>query len=144
MPDFFAPLRPVIAVTASRNELVFESRSVFKAAPVIWFNEAGQVAAVGEDTDRRFAHLRRVDLVDADGVLAETGDARDAAVKFLRYAFVYATLSHPLRGFLRPHVTYAEDYCSFPSRGTSPTRREAAFAALARDVGVWKVTGSSG
>ena len=128
--------RPVIAVTARHDEIVFTGNDVYATAPIVWFNYEGQFVAIGEErahaTEFAVRGYRRVELLGPGAVLADTGEVGEASEKFLRYALLVAMGNHPLRSWLRPQVTYCEEG-QLLTRGRSfQTARLAAFSALAR------------
>src|SRR4051812_15932993 len=73
------------------REIEFTGNDRFSAAPVVWFNEGGQVAAIGEGEWSTRRRLRRVDIVDDDGCFVGHGSTGVAGVLFLRYAFAMAS-----------------------------------------------------
>lgn len=132
--------RPHIAVTASRTCLRVASIDTLVAAPVVWFNGKGLVAAVGEEPKAAALGHARVDLCDHYGVLRTTGSVGRASELFFRYAFAFA--KGPSTGLvllLAPDVSYQED----DSWADDPVRRSAraaAFQEVARRLGVHSVT----
>jgi hypothetical protein len=112
----------------------FTGTDVFVAAPIVWFNAAGQVAAVGACAEASACGYRRVDLVRRGDVLAETGELGRAAELFLRYSLSMAVRHHPLRSWLRPEISYAEDGRLLTDGHTLQRLRFAAFCTVAQRV----------
>ena len=140
MNRWLSALRPSIRLLARQDEFVFVGRSEFKVAPILWYNDQGQVAAVGNETGRAYSHLRRVDLLRQDQVLGCEGEQGKAAVLFMRYAIAVVLEGEPLRQWLRPRLQYCEDDRSLSEFGRSRDERIRAFGTVARRAGVVRVT----
>lgn len=135
----WSALRPRVRVLVRRDEFVFLGRKEFTAAPILWFNEAGQVAAVGKEGGRPFKRLRRVDLVRQDQVLACEGEQGKAAELFLRYAITLVLLGDWRRSWIRPIVEYREDDRSLRDLRGARDERIEAFTVLARRAGALRL-----
>ena len=136
--------RPQITVTASRTCLRVASIDALVAAPVVWFNGEGLVAAVGEEPRAAALGFARVDLCDRYGALGTTGTVGRASELFLRYAFAFA--KGPSTGLvllLAPDVSYQEDD-SWEDDSVRRSARAAAFQQVARRLGVHSVTVTRG
>jgi hypothetical protein len=127
---------PPITVRARRDEFLFTGASEFRTAPVIWFNERGQVAAVGEGHWSANRLLQRVDLLNHEGSLRLPEDAQSPAVLFLRYAFV---LVRPSRWTLAPCITFVDAIASSTDTSAAIQRRLDAFRQAATRAGAWRV-----
>lgn len=139
MRRWWSSLRPRIRVLVRRDELVFTGRTEFTVSPTIWFNEAGQVAAVGKEDGPAFKHLRRVDVMQDEQVLACDGEQGRAAVLLLRYAMA-VVLSRPASQFwARPTIEYIEDERSLRDCRRARGDRIQAFTVLARHAGASRV-----
>jgi hypothetical protein len=126
-------------VLVRRDELVFTGHTEFTVAPIVWFNEAGQVAAVGQAEGSALGQLRRVDLLSRDQALAWEGEQGKAAVLLLRYAFALVLLADTRRYVFRPIVEYSEDADALRDFRRSRGERIEAFGILARRAGALRV-----
>jgi hypothetical protein len=137
MRDLLSRWRPTIRVHARLDELFFVGTSEYGAAPVIWFNERGQVAAVGEGQWSSGHTLRRVRLTSAEGCFGMDGDAAHAAALFLRYAFEVATPGGWLR--FAPLVVFVDEIASDRESRSAGERRAVAFHRVAMLAGASRV-----
>jgi hypothetical protein len=137
---WWSSLRPRIRVFVRLDELVFTGRTEFTVAPIIWFNDAGQVAAVGNEDGRpAFKRLRRVDVLRRDQVLARDGEQGKAAILLLRYAMAMV-LSKPANQYwFRPIIDYVEDDGALRDVRRARGERIEAFRVVARRAGAHHV-----
>ena len=137
---WFSRWRPHITVTVSRTCLRVAYVDCLIAAPVVWFNRKGLVAAVGEDPVAAALGYARVDLCDNHGVLRTSGTAGRASELFLRYAFAFAKGRPAGLGLsLFPDVSYQEDD-SWADDELRQDARAAAFKQVARRLNVHRVS----
>ena len=139
MSGWWSSWRLRVRVLARRDELVFTAHTEFAVAPIVWFNSAGQVAAVGKEEGAAFAHLRRVELLRSDQTLAWDGEQGKAAVLLLRYAIALVLQPDRRRYLFRPIIEYAEDSNSLRDFGRSRGGRIRDFDAVARPAGALPV-----
>jgi hypothetical protein len=136
MTDLLSRAHPCISVCARRDEFLFTGATEFRAAPVIWFNERGQVAAVGQGHWSADRVLQRVDLLNHEGCLRLPDGEQSPAVLFLRYAFV---LVRPSRWALAPRVIFVDAMASAADTSAATQRRLEAFRQAATRAGAWRV-----
>jgi hypothetical protein len=136
MSDLLSRLHPSVTVRFRRDELHVTGATEFRAAPVIWFNQRGQVAAIGAgdwDTDPM---LQRVGLLDNEGCFRVIDDQRSPPVLFLRYALAMVRRN---QWTLAPLVIFVDEICSSADTTAAIERRYQAFSRAAVRAGAWRV-----